>query len=395
MKIGILGGGQLGRMLWEASRKLGLSPSQVFHETRRCPAGIAGAEVREAKITDHAALTDFFKSTDSFAIENEFLPLDSLRTAWDAAGKLSSTPRPSWKGLEIAQDKLEQKMFFQREKLPTSEFVEITRESLSQKPTQVFDLHRAWNGLVLKRARMGYDGKGNYLLPPMESETLKDLTSSVQGFCEATFAAGSRLYAERFVPFTREVALVSVRTIGGGCGHFPLIETVQKNGVCFLAYTATQAEALQQEAFAMARHIGEQLQLLGTFAVEFFVSKEGQLVVNEMAPRVHNSGHFTQLASTYSQFDLHLRAYFETAWQPSDFQSAPAFVMVNLLGPKGLNGPIAKPASTEVYWYDKETTSPGRKLGHIILHSQVANDLTSLVEQAKRLEASWQQSLLR
>jgi phosphoribosylaminoimidazole carboxylase PurK protein len=394
MKLGILGGGQLGRMLWEASCGLFLQmrPSPVYHDVKECPAGLGGAKVVTGKISELDKLTTFFSHVDSFAIENEFLNIESIEKSWQDSRKLRTQgyelPIPSLEGLRIAQDKLEQKKFFQLNMLPTSEYQEITRADL-ETPEKLQALHKSWQGFVLKKARMGYDGKGNFAVPPT---TLPNF-ENIRAFCQSAFEADSRVYAEKFIPFTKEVALVSCQSVSGDYGHYPLIETVQKNGVCFLAFTALNEEKNEERAVEVARTIGNKLNLLGTFAVEFFITQNGGLLVNEMAPRVHNSGHFTQKASVSSQFEMHLKSYWQKQWSQADFDSAKAFAMVNFLGPEAKTGLVQRPKNSQIYWYDKESTSPGRKLGHMIMQSGDEKDLPQLIEALKSSEQAWQESL--
>jgi 5-(carboxyamino)imidazole ribonucleotide synthase len=393
MKIGILGGGQLGRMIWEASSSLpeSLHPSPVYHDEIVCPAQKGGASVVAGKISEAAKLTEFFKTVDSYAIENEFLNIESIQQAWDQARKSvpakKALPIPSLEGLRIAQDKLEQKKFFTQNGLPTSEYVEITKEWLTEEKMKA--LQKKWQGFVLKKARMGYDGKGNLALPPNELLNF----DRIEAFCESAYSMNSRVYAERFVDFSKEVALVSCQTFDGDLGSYPLIETVQKNGVCYLAFTALNEQANERRAQNIAGIIAKKLNLIGTFAVEFFITESGELLVNEMAPRVHNSGHFTQQASKYSQFQMHLKSYWQKNWERGDFESSKAFAMVNLLGPEEVRGIVHRPKNFESYWYDKDLTTPGRKLGHIIAHSNSAKDLPALVESLIETEHQWQESL--
>jgi phosphoribosylaminoimidazole carboxylase PurK protein len=389
MKIGILGGGQLGRMLWEASGSLGLPPSPVYHHEAHCPAEKSRARIIQGNITDIARLGSFFKSVDSYAVENEFLDIKSIEEAW---GISRTQPAPSLEGLRIAQDKLEQKKFFKENGLPTSEYLEIVPADI-ESPEMLEGLHKKWQGLVIKKARMGYDGKGNFAVAP--SEALSDLLKfvSIRDFCESAFAAGSRVYAERFVPFTKEVALVSCQSFAGDFGHYPLIETVQKKGVCFLAMKALREEKNESHALEIARIIALKLKLLGTFAVEFFVTQSGDLLVNEMAPRVHNSGHFSQKAAKSSQFEMHLKSYWQKQFNPQDFEAAKAFAMINFLGPEGLTRRVERPKNPQIYWYDKEMTSPGRKLGHMIAQSGDEKALPELLEALKKAESQWQESL--
>ncbi|MGZ3798042.1 MAG: ATP-grasp domain-containing protein, partial [Pseudobdellovibrionaceae bacterium] len=154
-----------------------------------------------------------------------------------------------------------------------------------------------------------------------------------------------------------------------------------------------QEEKNELRAIEIARLVGAKLNLLGTFAVEFFVTPAGELLVNEMAPRVHNSGHFTQTAAQSSQFEMHLKSYWQKQFDSRDFESAKAFAMVNFLGPEGIQGSVARPKKPQIYWYDKEMTSPGRKLGHMIAHSEDEKALPELLEALQATERQWQESL--
>lgn len=387
MRFGILGGGQLGRMLWEASCQLvmDLRPSPVYNDKAICPASFAGANVVVGNVSEAEKLKNFLNTVDGFSIESEFLDVDAIENAWGTGRKF---PAPSFAGLRVAQDKLEQKKFFIQNGLPTSQFTEITAADL-ETPERLTNLHKDWQGLVLKKARMGYDGKGNMALPPGMALNFQ----AIRTFCESAFKTGSCVYAEQFIPFTKEVALVSCQSFAGDFGHYPLIETQQKKGVCFLAFTALNEDAQEKKAVEIARVIATKLKMLGTFAVEFFITEKGELLVNEMAPRVHNSGHFTQRAARSSQFQMHLKSYWQEKFDQEDFDCAKAFAMVNLLGPEGLSGTVSKPTNSRIYWYDKEMTSPGRKLGHIIGSGLHAGELSQIIDSLKGAEKQWQESL--
>ncbi|MBC7371342.1 MAG: ATP-grasp domain-containing protein, partial [Bdellovibrionaceae bacterium] len=280
-----------------------------------------------------------------------------------------------------------QKKFFTANMLPTSEYIEITADWL--KVENVKNLQSKWQGFVLKKARMGYDGKGNLAVPPFQPLDFE----KIDIFCRSAFSKKSRVYAEKFIDFSKEVALVSCQTFAGDLGFYPLIETVQKNGVCYLAYTALNEQSNERRAQSMAAVIAKKLNLVGTFAVEFFVTEDGDLLVNEMAPRVHNSGHFSQTAAKYSQFQLHLKSYWQKQWQPGDFDTQKVFAMVNLLGPEEVRGIVHRPKSFQSYWYDKELTTPGRKLGHMIVSSDSTRELPGLIESLIETEHDWQESL--
>lgn len=412
--IGILGGGQLGRMLYEACLKLGYKKVQIYDpapQALRSPAAQIGAKITQGD------LKKFLKTCDVLLLENEFISCDELEQAFqenELQGILPPRHVPL-ASIRIAQNKLKQKDFFKSQALPTAEYEKICEIKKStpflfqEIYEKILKLYHRWGGLVIKKATYGYDGKGNFSLKPSLSENeLASLREPLEQF----FGVGAHdsqpqvaWYAEKWIPFQFECALVATRGSDGSWGSYPLIQTVQKNGVCLLAYgPAQQQEKFYPIAQKISQQVGEQLSLIGTYAIEFFVNQEGQLLINEMAPRVHNSGHFSLNASQYSQFQNHVRALLGETIQEQDFITTPVFAMINLLGPENKSEwavrPICfkeVPAKFHFYWYDKARIEPGRKLGHIVVSSDhVLNSYQEVqiyLDELLRLEREWVKSL--
>ncbi|MFZ4404881.1 MAG: ATP-grasp domain-containing protein [Pseudobdellovibrionaceae bacterium] len=401
MKIGVLGGGQLGRMLWQASLHPQLKDKievLVYNDNEDCPAHHAGAKIFIGDFKDSEKLAQFFSTVDTFTLENEFLDCDILESAWLVAYGASTTNSgqakwtPPLAGIRIAQDKLKQKKLYQSLHLPTSEFQEFDIETYKSENflNILLSLRAKWNGLVLKKSRMGYDGKGNFFIPANSSFSIEALNT----FCDSAAADQSMFYVEQMVPFLSELALVSSRDRKNNLVHFPLVQTEQTQGTCHWAYRAQVSTHIEAQAQEIAKKVADELNILGTFALEFFLTKNNSLFINEMAPRVHNSGHFSLSTGAYSQFALHLKSYLpDLSVTAEDCKSDDFFVMLNLLGPDSYKGPCAKPSHPQIYWYDKHTSSPRRKLGHVNLISSDKAAKESLFSQLKKIEAEWQNTL--
>lgn len=376
-RLGILGGGQLARMLAQAAHRRGLEVS-VLARGPRPPAAIEGVRIVRGDLEDEAALDALFATSDVVTLENEFVDLSKLRRVLQ---RHPGVPlRPGLKGLAVAQDKLQQKHVFQRLSLPTAEFLALPA------PAGDFDfarlLERFPGGFVLKQSRFGYDGKGNLVVDGPGDAALREAV----GFCRAGEALGATIYAERKIDFEAEVAMVSTRSPSGEHRHFPLVVSHQERGVCREVRGPATAlgfdRALEERTRAMLRGLGDELELTGTYALELFVTKAGELLVNEMAPRVHNTGHYSLYGDEPSQFDLHVEAVTEQPLTPPRVRGLVA--MRNLLGPWSVEPrrpcpppALPPPEGVDLYWYGKTTVSPGRKMGH----------LTARAESLEALEA--------
>lgn len=402
-RIGILGGGQLGRMLYEAALSLGIQDVVVYEKEAskmKGPAASAGAKVLSGD------LFTFLRDRDVYLLENEFVDCDEIEsTLKEIEEKTQHRVRGVlMESIRIAQNKWHQKNLWKKLGLPTAQYREIKTVQ------DVERCHFDWGGLVLKMSKMGYDGKGNFLLPPRLSQSaFKEQLKLANAFLENAQRKNILVFAEQWVPFEFECALVASRGEDATWGSYPLIQTEQKNGVCLFAFgpcqsaTRVTSATLFEEAKKISKMIGQELKLVGTYAVEFFVTSQG-LLINEIAPRVHNSGHFTLKASPINQFQNHIRAALNVSMDPPSFAAAPVFAMVNLLGPEKISSPILRPTCFKAlpqnfqwYWYDKARTEPGRKLGHIVAVSESGQNgedrCRILRKELAELEQTWKKTL--
>ena len=360
--IGIVGGGQLGRMLAQAAHKLGFLVT-VLDPTPNCPAGqiadvqIVGSFKDKDKIFELAEVSDFI----TFEIESANAEaLEEL-----IARGVAVNPEP--KVLKIIKDKFEQKVFLRENGIPVADFALIKDEDDCKRQGEIFIYP-----FLLKARFDAYDGRGNAVIKS-------------EGDIESAFEKLSKspLYAERFVPFIKELAVVSVRGMDGEIVTFPVVETIHKNNICHIVRSPAPVEHdVISQAKALAEKVLGVLGGVGVFAVEMFLTESGELLVNEIAPRVHNSGHHTIEAFNMSQFEAHIRAVTGMPLVKPEATSR-ASVMVNILGERegealldgAYNG--QNDDGTAIHIYGKLETRPERKMGHITV-------LADSLEEAER-----------
>jgi len=342
--IGILGGGQLGRMLAVAAAELGFD-CVVYEPEADCPAGRVAARCITAAWDDQEALAAFADCVDVVTFEFENVPAPSL-----AFLEKRAIIRPGLKSLELTQDRLVEKQFIQGLGLETAPFAACdTLEDLDGAVAAI--------GLpaILKTRTLGYDGKGQFRL------------SQPSDAAEAWAAlGGTPAILEGFVPFDREVSVILARAVDGSFAAYDVTENVHQGGILRTSTVPAQvSDALGDQAVAAAAKIAEALDHIGVLAVEFFVVGE-RLVINEIAPRVHNSGHWTQDGCAADQFQQHIRAVVH--WPlASTKRHAPHVVMTNLIG-KDVDAwaDLADRPDTFVHLYGKRAVRDGRKMGHVI-----------------------------
>ncbi len=365
MKVGVIGGGQLGRMMALAGYPLGFS-FRFLDPSHESPAGQV-AERRATPFEDPRGLDEFAQGLDLATYEFENPPLT-------AAQRLASrTPYffPPVRALETVQDRLTQKNFFLSAGIATAPFQRVDSPQ---------DLAQAVNTLglpaVLKTRRMGYDGKGQAVL-----REERDLEKGWMAL------GASPLILEAFIPFTRELSLIAVRARTGETAFYPLAENVHFEGILRLSVAPAPnvAAALQQQAEECARSVFAALDYVGVLAIEFFEHQQ-QLVANEMATRVHNSGHWTMDGAATSQFENHLRA---GAGLPLGSTAARGFTaMINLIGHQPASSDALAIPGAHLHLYGK-SARPGRKLGHINLNEATRAELTRAVELTRGLAGVW------
>lgn len=339
-KVGVIGGGQLAWMMADAAQKLGVDLIiQTPHKDD--PAVSIAKDIILAKIDDGQATAKLSNSCDVITFENEFINIDELSNL----SKNNVIFRPSLSVLKPLLDKYEQLCYLRDLGLPVPNFWEWGKEveSLSFP-------------LVLKARRHGYDGQGTFIVKDIES--LKS-----QG--------NSEILIQEFIPFDREVAVIAARGVTGEIKVYPVVETQQENQVCRRVFVPDENLELVKEIEAIAHSLLNSLEVVGVFGIEMFITKDKKVLINEIAPRVHNSGHYTLDACETSQFEQHLRAICGLPLGSTTLKARGA-VMVNLLGYEfGENNYLTKKQKLEsipnasVWWYGKTESRPGRKLGHV------------------------------
>lgn len=340
-KIGILGGGQLGQMLSLAASRLGFQ-CHIYCPDAGGPAAQVSASETNAAYEDMAALEAFAKSVDCVTYEFENVPAETAEIV-----ARHTKLYPGAMALQVAQDRLTEKTFIsETANVPVAGYQNV--DSLAELKRAVKHL-----GLpaVLKTRRFGYDGKGQIIL---RRET--DIENAYETL------GGQPLILEAFVPFVREVSIVAARNVGGQTAAYPLIENVHKNHIL---HTSTAPAAKDSgEAQKLAFQIMEALEYVGVMATEFFELEDGSLIVNEIAPRVHNSGHWTQNSGAIDQFELHIRAI--AGWPLGDVTPKHAVTMTNLIGDDVNTWEnLADEPGTFIHLYGKGESRVGRKMGHV------------------------------
>jgi 5-(carboxyamino)imidazole ribonucleotide synthase len=366
--IGVLGAGQLGRMLALAGYPLGLR-FRFLDAAHEAPIKDL-AEFLRADFTDADALTRFAAGLEVATYEFENVP---VQTAEMLSQRVSVFPPPA--ALRASQDRLDEKTFFRQLGVPTAPFVPVrVRVDLEQA------LDKVGCPAILKTRRMGYDGKGQYLI--------RDRAAAEQAWQTLTKSrrddkSDAGLLLEGCVTFEREVSQLSVRGREGRMVFYPLVENHHAEGMLrlSLAPAPDRTPALEQLARDYATRVLEALNYVGVLAIEFFQQGE-QLIANEMAPRVHNSGHWTIEGAETSQFENHLRAILGLPLGVADAQGPCA--MLNLIGELPDTRTILAHPGTHLHLYGKKPR-PGRKIGHITVRAATIEEVCGSVETLRPL----------
>jgi len=340
--IGILGGGQLGRMLAVAAARLGFR-THVFEPGANPPAGDVAHALTTAGYDDVDALTAFAKSVDIVTFEFENIPTDAL----DVIENITPI-RPNREALRTSQDRLVEKQFLEGLGLTVAPFADIANAA---------DLEAAMTTIgapsILKTRRFGYDGKGQSRL-----RSADDAAGALADM------AGNPAVLEGFVNFTAEVSVIAARSPSGEVACFDPGENVHRDGILHTTTVPARLSAAQRmDAVLLAAKILNALDYVGVLGVELFVTPQG-FIVNEIAPRVHNSGHWTQNGCAVDQFEQHIRAV--AGWPLGDGSRYADVVMENLIGDDMDRVPeLAKQRDTALHLYGKADVKPGRKMGHV------------------------------
>ncbi|ONI83745.1 5-(carboxyamino)imidazole ribonucleotide synthase [Saccharothrix sp. ALI-22-I] len=369
--VGMIGGGQLARMTHQAAIPLGQS-LRVLAESDSDPAALVARDVELGKHTDLDALRAFAKSCDVVTFDHEHVPQEHLHAL--VADGVKVFPGPD--ALVHAQDKLVMRVRLAEMGAPVPPFSAV----LEAADVLKFGAQHGWP-CVLKAVRGGYDGRGVWML---------NTPQSAQRVVPELLAAGTPLMVEQCVPMRRELSQLVARSPFGQGASWPLVQTVQADGIC-VEVLAPAPDGPAEQAQELALKIAAELGVVGLLAVELFDTADG-LVVNELAMRPHNSGHWTIEGARTSQFEQHLRAVLDYPLGATDL-AAPAVVMANVLGASDapamgpderLHHLFARFPDAHVHLYGK-AERPGRKIGHVTLLGERMDE----VRERARLAAHW------
>jgi len=342
--IGIIGGGQLGRMLAMAAARLGLH-TVILDPQKNAPAFACANRHIIAAYDDTDALNELSQTCDVITYEFENVSVEALEKA-----DINAPLHPNTTALKTSQDRLVEKSFFNDLGIRTAQFYDIKR------PEELGDALTALGQKgILKTRRMGYDGKGQVRVSVEDSSSLKIAHELIKSF---------PCILEGFVPFEREISIIAARNVRGNVECYDPAENVHKDGILHTSTVpATILDEVQSTANKIAGEVLNALNYIGVIGIEFFVLKDGTLLVNEFAPRVHNSGHWTEAACAISQFEQHIRAI---AGMPlGNPQRHSNCIMENLIGSDVNKTPeIIAQEDIILHLYGKSEAKAGRKMGH-------------------------------
>ena len=367
--LGIIGGGQLGMMLTEAAQNLDdISKIIVLDPTENCPAAKVGAQQIIADFKDEDAIKKLSELSDIITYEIESGNSDVLKKLEE-----NTEINPSPDTLRIIQDKLLQKQFLQKNGIAVAEFEKIeNKEELNQM------IDKMGLPLLLKTRRDAYDGRGNYKInSKSEIDDALDLFS------------GKTLMVEKFVKFEKEVSVIAARNTKGEISTYPVVENIHENNILRTTIAPGRvSETVRKEAEKIAEKTMEVLHGAGVFGIEMFVTSDDEILINEIAPRVHNSGHHTLQSCNTSQFEQHLRAILGMDLGDSSIKTPT--IMYNILGPKTFQGEynvlFKKQDNIHLKMYGKLESKPQRKIGHVNVVDVENRGMEELLKQVEDLK---------
>ena len=368
--LGIIGGGQLGMMLTEAAKKMPehISKVIVLDPNQNCSASLVGAEQIIADFKDKDAIVDLSKKVDIITYEIESGDSDVLKSV-----ESNAEINPSPETLKTIQDKFLQKTFLQNNHIPVPEFIKI--ENIEEVK---IGLKKFGYPALLKARRDAYDGKGNFKI---------DSENEIQEAYD--YFKGQKLMLEKFVPFKMEVSVIASRNTKGEIKTFPLVENIHEKNI--LRETIAPARTsidVSKKAEKIASDTMNVLKGAGVFGIEMFVTQNDEIVINEIAPRVHNSGHHTLQSSKTSQFEQHLRAIL--GLDLGNTELVYNTIMYNILGNSDFQGEYKKMIVTEknifLKMYEKKISKPLRKLGHLNLVGSDNQTIDQLLDELSQIK---------
>ncbi|HUH46224.1 MAG TPA: 5-(carboxyamino)imidazole ribonucleotide synthase [Arenibacter sp.] len=368
-KLGILGGGQLGKMLLYETRKLDIH-TKVLDPSDEAPCKIACNEFFKGDLMDFDAVYNFGKKVDLLTIEIENVNLAALEKL-ESEGLTVYPPTPA---LQIIQNKAKQKLFYVDHNIPTADFQRYAYKSEIADSIRNGGLHLPF---IWKAAQFGYDGQGVKVV-----RTLADLDGLPPGEC----------ITEEMVNFKNELAVIVARNVRGEVRTYPVVEMEfhpEANQVEYVLCPARISVEIVKKANDIALTVSDKLKHVGILAVEMFLTQDNEILVNEVAPRPHNSGHYSIEASYTNQFEQHIRAILDLPLGKTE--SKVAGIMVNLVGAEGHTGKVVYENMAEIlklegvtpHIYGKKETRPFRKMGHVTIINTDINEARKIAEQVK------------
>ena len=369
IKVGIIGGGQIGKMIAQEAKRMSLKVV-ILDPSRDCPASTLCDRLIVADFKDEDKIRDLAKSSDVITYEIELANSKALKNL-----ELKNYPIfPSPHSLYLIQNKFRQKKFLKENNLPVPEFKKINSINDLLLVAKSFEYP-----LMLKASEDSYDGRGNYLIKCKE-----DISIAYNSF------QNREMFAEKYVDFKTEISIMVARNKKGQIATFPIAENIHKNNVLDTTIVPANISPKNKEAAEiLAKNVVTCLNDIGIFGIELFVSNKDEIFINEIAPRPHNSGHYSIEGCSISQFEQHLRTILN--FPLSKPELVRPTVMKNILGPPNFSGTyriiglskLLSLPSTKIHLYGKRITSPGRKLGHITCTGRTLEEVIKRSSDAK------------
>ena len=368
--LGIIGGGQLGMMLTEAAKNMPLDISKiiVLDPTENCPASKVGAEQIISDFKDESSIRELAERSDIITYEIESGNSAVLK---NLESKCEINPSPET--LSIIQDKFRQKKFLDDNGIPVAKFSEVSSKSDLDSKINDFGLP-----VLLKTRRDAYDGRGNFKI-----NSIDQVTDALKVF------EGKSLMVEEYIDFEMEVSVIAARSTNGEIQTFPVVENIHEDNILKMTIAPARINTeISKKAEEIARKTMEVLHGAGVFGIEMFVTENQEILINEIAPRVHNSGHHTLQSSKTSQFEQHLRAIL--GLKLGSVELLHPTIMYNILGPQNFKGryktPIINSDNAFLKMYGKLESKPKRKIGHVNLVDQDGIGIEKLLVSMSKLQ---------
>lgn len=353
IKLGIIGGGQLGKMLAMEAKRMSMKVV-ILDPTLNCPASSIADKVIEGSFSDEQKIYELAKEVDLITYEIEL----ANATALDNLERSGIQVHPSPRTLSIIQNKYRQKKFLRENNINVPDFEQVLDEDQVNKVCSEFGYP-----VLLKACENSYDGRGNYLI-----RSSNEIKTALEYF------SGRECMLEKFVNFKKEISIMIARNTSGCISYFPVVENIHEEHILKTTIAPARISGdVERKAIDLAVRTMESIKGSGIFGIEMFVGEDNEVLINEIAPRPHNSGHYTIEACSISQFEQHIRAILDYPMPQPSLESEA--IMINILGPAGLTGPyvlsgiretLALPGA-RIHLYGKEDTKPKRKLGHVTI----------------------------